>query len=69
MPGFENPDGLVTLADQMKSEEGPVALANLFAVDTSDEVGLVQAWVHGADFMKARGIHLEATSQGDRGQF
>jgi len=54
MPGIENLDGLVTLADQMKSEEGPVVLVNLFTVDAPDETALLKAWAHDADFMKTQ---------------
>ena len=54
MPGFENLDAVVTLADQMKSEEGPVVLVNLFTVDAADEEALLKAWAHDADFMKAQ---------------
>ena len=54
MPGFENLDALVTLADQMNSEEGPIVLVNLFTVDAADEEALLKAWAHDADFMKAQ---------------
>lgn len=52
MSGFENLDAIVTLADQMKSEEGPIVLINLFTVDAEDEAALLKAWAHDADFMK-----------------
>jgi heme-degrading monooxygenase HmoA len=52
MSGFENLDAIVSLADQMKSEEGPVVLINLFTVDAEDEAALLKAWAHDADFMK-----------------
>jgi heme-degrading monooxygenase HmoA len=54
MPGFENLDSNVTLADQMQSGEGPVVLINLFTVDEADEAALLKAWAHDADFMKAQ---------------
>ena len=54
MPRFENLDALVSLADQMEVEEGPVVLINLFTVDASDEAALLKAWAHDADFMKSQ---------------
>jgi len=54
MPKFENLDAVVTLADQMEAEEGPVVLVNLFTVDASDEAALLKSWAHDADFMKAQ---------------
>ncbi len=54
MPGFENLDAVVTLADQMQSNEGPIVLINLFTVDAVDEDALLKAWAHDADFMKAQ---------------
>lgn len=54
MAVFENLDSVVTLNDQMKTEEGPVVLINVFTVDAQDEDALVKAWAHDADFMKAQ---------------
>lgn len=47
-------DTIVTLADQMQTEEGPVVLINLFTVDAEDEKALLRAWAHDADFMKSQ---------------
>ena len=52
MPGFEQLDPVVSLADQMKAEEGPIVLINLFTVDAEDKNALLKAWAHDADFMK-----------------
>ena len=52
MPKFENLDAVVSLADQMEAEAGPIVLINLFTVDASDEAALLKAWAHDADFMK-----------------
>ena len=54
MSGFEELHKIVTLADQMKAEEGPIVLINLFTVDATDEDALLKAWAHDADFMKAQ---------------
>ncbi|AWZ02023.1 deoxynogalonate monooxygenase [Rhodobiaceae bacterium] len=54
MPGFEELDPKVTLADQFKTEEGPVVLVNLFTVDANEEDALVKAWSHDAAFMKTQ---------------
>ena len=54
MSGFENLDVVVTLADQMQSNEGPIVLINLFTVAPDDEKALLKAWAHDADFMKAQ---------------
>ena len=54
MSGFEELDKIVTLADQMKAQEGPVVLINVFTVDATDEDALLKAWAHDADFMKAQ---------------
>ena len=54
MSGFAELDAVATLADQMKAEEGPVVLINLFTVDAADEAALLKAWAHDADFMKAQ---------------
>ncbi|NOC47564.1 antibiotic biosynthesis monooxygenase [Ruegeria sp. HKCCD7559] len=47
-------DTIVTLADQMQTEEGPVVLINLFTVDAEDEKALLRAWAHDVDFMKSQ---------------
>lgn len=54
MAHIEELDAIVTLADQMQTEEGPVVLINLFTVDTKDEAALLKAWAHDADFMKSQ---------------
>ncbi len=54
MAYFKELDEVVTLADQMNSEEGKVVLINLFTIDKKDEDALVKAWSHDADFMKAQ---------------
>ena len=54
MSAFENLDPIVSLADQMKEEDGPVVLINLFTVDAAEEEALLKAWSHDADFMKAQ---------------
>lgn len=51
---IEELDAVVSLADQMKTEEGPIVLINLFTVDPADEAALLKAWAHDADFMKAQ---------------
>lgn len=52
MPRFEELDDVVTLAEQMKADEGPIVLMNKFTVDAADEDALLKAWAHDADFMK-----------------
>ena len=54
MRGFEELDSIVSLADQMTAEEGPIVLINLFTVDAWEEQALLKAWAHDADFMKAQ---------------
>ncbi len=54
MPAIQELDAIVTLADQMQAEEGPIVLVNLFTVDPAEQEALVRAWSHDADFMKAR---------------
>ncbi|WP_281929423.1 antibiotic biosynthesis monooxygenase family protein [Roseibium album] len=54
MANFEELDRVVSLADQMKAEEGPIVLINVFTVDAGEEEALVAAWSHDADFMKAQ---------------
>jgi heme-degrading monooxygenase HmoA len=54
MSHFKELDKMVTLADQMETEEGPIVLVNVFTVDASDESALIKAWSHDADFMKAQ---------------
>ncbi|MDA9009623.1 antibiotic biosynthesis monooxygenase [Alphaproteobacteria bacterium] len=54
MTGFVELDAIVTLADQMQSEEGPIVLVNLFTVDAAEENALLKAWAYDADFMKTQ---------------
>ena len=54
MSGFVELDAIVTLADQMDADEGPIVLINLFTVDAADEEALLAAWSHDADFMKVQ---------------
>ena len=54
MSGFENLDAMVTIADLMQADEGPIVLINLFTVDAGDEEALLKAWAYDADFMKAQ---------------
>ncbi len=51
---FTELDAVVTLADQMQTDEGPIVLINVFTVDQEDEEALLKAWAHDADFMKAQ---------------
>ncbi len=51
---FEELDAVVTLAEQMQSDESPIVLINIFTVDRDDEEALLKAWAHDADFMKAQ---------------
>ncbi|MGI9512879.1 MAG: antibiotic biosynthesis monooxygenase family protein [Anderseniella sp.] len=55
---IEELDTVVGLADQMKSEEGPIVLINLFTVAPADEAALLKAWAHDADFMKAQAGYI-----------
>ena len=52
MTAFEELDPIVSLAEQMEANEGPIVLMNLFTVDAADEEALLKAWAHDADFMK-----------------
>ena len=54
MPAFSELDAVVTLAEQMQADEGPIVLVNLFTVEPSEEEALIKAWAHDADFMKAQ---------------
>ena len=54
MAEFEQLDPVISLAEQMRAEEGPIVLINLFTVDAGDEDALLKAWAHDADFMKAQ---------------
>ena len=54
MTKFAELDNVVTLADQMQADEGPIVLINLFTVDAAEEAALLKAWAHDADFMKAQ---------------
>lgn len=52
MPGLKELDPIVSLSDQLQSDEGPIVLINVFSVDVAEEQALVEAWTHDADFMK-----------------
>ncbi len=54
MAHFEELDKVVTLANQMETEEDNIVLVNVFTVDKSEEEALVKAWSHDADFIKAQ---------------
>lgn len=54
MTNFKELDAVVTLAEQMQANDGPIVLINLFTVDQADEEKLLAAWAHDADFMKAQ---------------
>lgn len=56
--GFKELDEVVTLADQMQSDEGPIVLVNLFTVSSDDEEALLKAWAHDADFMKQQAGYI-----------
>ncbi|WP_282153873.1 antibiotic biosynthesis monooxygenase family protein [Ruegeria atlantica] len=58
MAHIEEMDKVVTLADQMQAEEGPVVLINVFTVDAKDEEALLKAWAHDADFMKSQSGYI-----------
>ena len=49
---FKELDALVTLAEQMETDEGPIVLINLFTIAREEEEALVKAWAHDAEFMK-----------------
>ena len=48
---FKELDALVTLAEQMETDEGPIVLINLFTIAREEEEALVKAWAHDAEFM------------------
>ena len=53
MPKFKELNDVVSLSDQMQSnEDGSVVLINVFTIDPQDEEALIAAWSHDADFMK-----------------
>lgn len=55
MPEFKELDDIVSLADQMQSnDDGSIVLMNLFTIDPADEEALLVAWSHDAEFMKAQ---------------
>ena len=64
MPGFEELNDKVSLADQLQSnEDGSVVLINVFTIDPGDEEKLLAAWSHDADFMKVQpGLHFDTTA-------
>ena len=61
---IEELDANVTLADQMKSGDGPVVLINLFTVDPADEAAFLKAWSHDAEFMKAQPGYISTQLHG-----
>ncbi len=54
MANFKELDAVITLAEQMQTDDGPIVLINLFTVDKADEENLLAARAHDADFMKAQ---------------
>lgn len=54
MAKLEELDAAVSLADQMRCDDGPIVLMNVFSVDAEDEQALLSAWAHDADFMKVQ---------------
>jgi heme-degrading monooxygenase HmoA len=54
MPKFVEMDRSVTLADQLKSDEGPVVLINTFVVPPEDAGRLLDAWSADAAVMKSQ---------------
>lgn len=56
--GFNELDKVVTLAEQMQSEDGPIVLMNIFTVPPADEDALLKAWAHDADFMKQQAGYI-----------
>ena len=54
MPKFVEMDQAVTLADQLKSDEGPVVLVNTFVVPAEDADRLLAVWAGDAGLMKAQ---------------
>ena len=43
---------VVTLAQQLETEDGPIVLINVFTFAPEDEEELIKAWTQDADFMK-----------------
>jgi len=56
--GFRELDEVVTLAEQMQSDDGPIVLINVFTVAPEDENILLKAWAHDADFMKQQAGYI-----------
>ncbi|KAB1073410.1 antibiotic biosynthesis monooxygenase family protein [Methylobacterium planeticum] len=54
MPKFVEMDRAVTLADQLKSEEGPVVLINTFVISSEDADRFLAAWGADAAIMKGQ---------------
>ena len=54
MVSFKELDARVTLGEQMRENQGPIVLINLFTVDPAEEEALIQAWSKDAEFMKAQ---------------
>jgi heme-degrading monooxygenase HmoA len=54
MPNFVEMDATVTLADQLKTDEGPVVLINTFVVPPRDADRFLVSWGADAAVMKAQ---------------
>lgn len=54
MPRFVEMDQIVTLADQLMAEEGPVVLMNTFAISLRDTERFLAVWEADAAVMKAQ---------------
>jgi heme-degrading monooxygenase HmoA len=54
MPKFVEMDRVVTLSDQLKTDESPVVLVNTFVVPPADADRLLAAWTADAAIMKAQ---------------
>ena len=54
MPKFVEMDPAITLAEQLKSEEGPVVLINTFVVPPEDMDRFLASWSADAAIMKAQ---------------
>lgn len=54
MPKFVEMDQAITLADQLKTEDGPVVLINTFVVSPKDADAFFSVWAADASIMKAQ---------------
>ena len=52
MPKFVEMDRAVTLAEQLKTDEGPVVLINTFVVSSEDKDRFLETWSSDAAIMK-----------------